>query len=145
MYYILVVPPPTISIASNNPSLNLIRGTVRQLICNVTLSPPIPPSFNVSITLLRNGQLVDYMNNPRIESETIGNSQILTFLTLDTSDTGTYNCTGSIIPTNDQYLIIGTSNSSTYQLSIEGIFNIKYYLLYIYSYSITNYYIGYYW
>ena len=145
MYYILVVPPPTISIASNNPSLNLIRGTVRQLICNVTLTPPIPPSFNVSITLLRNGQLVDYMNNPRIESETIGNTQILTFLPLDTSDTGTYNCTGSIIPTNDQSLIIGTSNSSTYQLVIGGIFNINYYLLYIYSYSITNCYIGYYW
>ena len=145
MYYIIVVPPPTISIASNIPSLNLIRGTVRQLICNVTLTPPIPPSFNVSITLLRNGQLVDYMNNARIESETIGNSQILTFLPLDTSDTGTYNCTGSIITTNDQYLIIGTSNSSTYQLAIEGIFNINYYLLYIYSYSITNCYIGYYW
>ena len=145
MYYILVVPPPTISIASNNPSLNLIRGTVRQLICNVTLTPPIPPSFNVSITLLRNGQLVDYMNNTRIESETIGNSQILTFLPLDTSDTGTYNCTGSIIPTNDQSLIIDTSNSSTYQVAIEGIFNINYYLLYIYSYSITNCYIGYYW
>ena len=145
MYYILVVPPPTISIASNNPSHNLIRGTVRQLICNVTLTPPIPPSFNVSITLLRNGQLIDYMNNPRIESETIGNSQILTFLPLDTSDTGTYNCTGSIIPTSDQSLIIGTSNSSTYQLPIEGIFNINYYLLYIYSYSNTNCYIGYYW
>ena len=145
MYYILVVPPPTISIASNNPSLNLIRGTVRQLICNVTLTSPTPPSFNVSITLLRNGQLVDYMNNARIEFETIGNSQILTFLPLDTSDTGTYNCTGSIITTNDQSLIIGTSNSSTYQLVIEGIFNINYYLLYIYSYSITNCYIGYYW
>ena len=145
MYYILVVPPPTISITSNNPSLNLIRGTVRQLICNVTLSPPIPPSFNVSITLLRNGQLVDYMNNTRIESDTIGNSQILTFLPLDTSDTGTYNCTGSIIPTNDQFLIIGTSDSSIYQLAIEGISNINYYLLYIYSYSITNCYIGYYW
>ena len=129
MYYILVVPPPTISIASNNPSLNLTRGTVRQLICNVTLTPPIPPSFNVSITLLRNGQLVDYMNNTRIESETIGNSQILTFLPLDTSDTGTYNCTGSIVPTNDQSLIIDTSNSSTYQLPIESIiFNINYYL-----------------
>ena len=126
MYYILVVPPPTISIASNNPSLNLTRGTVRQLICNVTLTPPIPPSFNVSITLLRNGQLVDYMNNTRIESETIGNSQILTFLPLDTSDTGTYNCTGSINPTNDESLIIDTSNSSTYQLVIEGIININY-------------------
>ena len=145
MYYILVVPPPTISIASNNPSLNLIRGTVRKLICNVTLTPPIPPSFNVSITLLRNGQLVDYMNNTRIESDTIGNSQILTFLPLDTSDTGTYNCTGSIIPTNDQFLIIGTSDSSIYQLAIEGISNINYYLLYIYSYSIINCYIGYYW
>ena len=68
------------------------------------------------------------MNDARIDSETIGNSQILTFLPLDTTDTGTYNCTGSIIPTNDQSLIIGTSNSSTYQLSIEGIFNINYYL-----------------
>ena len=145
MYYILVVPSPTISITSNNPSLNLIRGTVRQLICNVTLTPPIPPSFNVNITLLRIGQLVDYMNNTRIESDTIGKGQILTFLPLDTSDTGTYNCTGSIIPTNDQFLIIGTSDSSIYQLAIEGISNINYYLLYIYSYSITNCYIGYYW
>ena len=104
----------------------------------------MPPSFNVSITLLRNGQLIDYMNNTRIESETIGNSQILTFLPLDTSDTGTYNCTGSIIPTNDQSLIIDTSNSSTYQVAIEGIFNRNYYLLYVYSYSISKC-NGYYW
>ena len=147
IYYIFLtscihtVPTPTVDITDDGVSNMYVRGTVRSLTCNITLASYSPSSPNVTVQWMKDGLLLDVSNERVNQSElqVNGNSYTSTimFSPLNSTDTGEYTCTGTISPIGSGFdadiepYIIGTSNTESYTLMVQGM----YIHVYIYIYN----------
>ena len=122
-----------------------VRGTVRSLTCNITLASYSPSSPNVTVQWMKDGVVLD-VSSERVDQSELqvnGNSytSTITFSPLNSTDAGDYTCTGTISPIGSGFdadiepYIIGSSNTESYILMVQGI----YIYIYIYIYIIYIY------
>ena len=109
-----------------------VRGTERSLTCNITLASYSPSSPNITIQWMKDGLVLDVSSERvnRSELQVNGNSytSTITFSPLNSTDTGDYTCTGTISPVGSGFdvaiepYIIGTSNTGSYTLTVQGMY-----------------------
>ena len=106
-----------------------IRGTERSLTCNVTLASYSPSSPNVTVRWIKDGLVLD-ISSERVNQSELRNSYTSTITSspLNTTDTGDYTCTGTTSPLGSGFdvdiepYIIGTSNTGSYTLTVQGMY-----------------------
>ena len=109
-----------------------VRGTERSLTCNITLASYSPSSPNITVQWMKDGLVLDVSSERVNQSELQlnGNSytSTITFSALNSTDAGDYTCTGTISPIGSGFdvdiepYIIGTSNTGSYTLTVQGIY-----------------------
>ena len=109
-----------------------VRGTERSLTCNITLASYSPSSPNITVQWMKDGLVLDVCSKRVNQSElqVNGNSytSTITFSPLNTTDTGNYTCTGTISPVGSGFdvdiepYVIGSSNTGSYTLTIQGMY-----------------------
>ena len=118
-----------------------VRGTERSLTCNITLASYSPSSPNVTVQWMNDGLVLD-VSSEQIDQSALqvnGNSytSTITFSPLNSTDAGDYTCTGTISPIGSGFdvdiepYIIGTSNTGSYTLTVQGMYMYVQHILYV--------------
>ena len=127
-YTFYTVPSPNVTITTDTTD-NFTRGTERYITCTITLTPPSPMSTNVTLEWRQDGVTFDNSSDRVIEGavQQYGNthSSTITFSPLNTTDTGTYECVGTISNKVEDDYIINSTNTGSLSLTVEGIRNYK--------------------
>ena len=108
-----------------------VRGTERSLTCNITLTSYSPSSPNIIVQWIKDGLVLDVSSERVNQSELeqvngISCTSTITFSPLNCTDTGDYTCTGTISPIGSGFdadiepYIIGSSNTGSYTLTVQG-------------------------
>ena len=99
-----------------------IRGTEHYITCNVTLNAPLPVDTSVDIEWTRDG--MTFNNTDRVFAVKEDNydcySSTITFSPLNTTDSGTYECTGTVNADIMNDNIASNSNSGQLLVKVEG-------------------------
>ena len=109
-----------------------VRGTERFLTCNITLASYSPSSPNINVQWMKDGLVLD-VSSERVNQSKLqvnGNSytSTITFSPLNNTDAGVYTCTGTISPIGSGFdadiepYIIGSNNTASYTLTVQGIY-----------------------
>ena len=114
------VPAPQVSIAPDNNS-TFIRGTKRRsLSCFVTYVSPLPDNPNITLAVTKDGNVVNFDDDSRLipsQNDTTGS---LTFQPLRFSDAGNYTCIATASDQDKNQLIIPSSTSRSYIVTVQG-------------------------
>ena len=121
----IAVPTPSILITSVNAVF--YQGVKKACTCIVTLTPPIPPSPNVTVVWLLGDIVITDGGRVAVTSSDDGvtfNSTI-TVSPLNTTDSGLYTCNGTIVPDgsfSDDIAphVRGSEVSTTVNVSVNG-------------------------
>ena len=130
---VYIVPTPTVIITDDDGMSNIfVRGTERSLTCNITLASYSSSSPNITVQWMKDGVVLDVCSKRVNQSElqVNGNSytSTITFSPLNNTDTGNYTCTGTISPIGSGFdvdiepYVIGSSNTRSYTLTIQGMY-----------------------
>ena len=106
------IPPDNIS--------TFIRGTERTLSCFFTYVSPLPDNPNVTFAVTKDGDVVNFGDASRLipsQNDTTGS---LTFQPLRFSDAGNYTCIATASNQDENQLIIPSSTSRSYIVTVQG-------------------------
>ena len=109
-----------------------VRGTERSLTCNIKLASYSPSSPDTTVRWMKDTLVLD-VSSERVnlsELQVNGNSYTLTitFSPLNSTDAGDYTCTGTTSPIGSGFdadiepYIIGSSNTGSYTLTVQGMY-----------------------
>ena len=105
--FLLVVPPPSITISADGLGMPLYQGTARNLTCSHAVDPSVDTSYTAHVI---------FTGPSGNEAHSTGR---FNFFPIDTTDTGKYTCIVSI--TSEDQFVDGISNSTTRIFSVEGV------------------------
>ena len=78
------------------------QGVQESCTCVVTLTPPTPPSPNVTVVWLYGDMLLSDINDPRLaltdSNDGVTYNSTVTISPLNTTDSRQYTCNGTIVP-----------------------------------------------
>uniref|UniRef100_A0A1X7UP85 Uncharacterized protein n=1 Tax=Amphimedon queenslandica TaxID=400682 RepID=A0A1X7UP85_AMPQE len=112
------IPQVSISPGDNSP---FILGTIRTVSCFVVFTPPLPTNPNVSFNVFKDDAQVLFENSSRLIAVQTKTTGALTFQPLNFSDAGNYTCTATARDSANNPLIIPSSASDEYIVTVQAI------------------------
>ena len=121
-FFVYTVPPPLMTISGTPRNRSFFQGLNLVFTCNIILDEAVDTLVTVQGTWNRNG--TELVNESRI---TISNPPLMTpsyqttvsFIPLNVSDAGTYECNATVTP-QDTTFVTGTTSSISRNINVAG-------------------------